>query len=87
MRRASYIDTKIDYDQNDVQKDQRREKTMKNWKPPWSIGFKAVRRNIGKWLIWKLNQRKQKEYKLITNKLALDKKKFWIGKSSPGMKT
>jgi hypothetical protein len=40
MRRASYIDTKIDYDQNDVQKEQRREKQYQIERHPGRLALK-----------------------------------------------
>ncbi len=80
MRRASYIDTKIDYDKNDVQKKQRIEKqrqieqhpgrlALKQWEKQWKSGWMA-----------NLTKEKQKEYKLITNKLALENKKTELTK-------
>ncbi|AXF97228.1 hypothetical protein [Spiroplasma phoeniceum] len=76
MRRASYIDTKIDYDQNDVQKDQRKEKQWKIENHPGRLALKQWEKHWKSGWFENLTKEKQKEYKLITNKLALDNKKF-----------
>lgn len=80
MRRASYIDTKIDYDQNYVQKEQRREKQYQIERHPGRLALKKWEKHWKSGWFENLTKEKQKEYKLITNKLALEKKKFEMTK-------
>ena len=80
MRRASCVNTKTNYDLNDVKKEQQIERqhqieqhpgrlALKQWEKYWKSGW-----------FDNLTKEKQKEYKLITNKLALDKKNFELVK-------
>ncbi|WP_215825447.1 hypothetical protein [Spiroplasma endosymbiont of 'Nebria riversi'] len=63
MRKASYVDTNIDYAPNEELKNIGRG-ILKQWEKQWK----------GDWFD-NLTKEKQKEYKLITNKLALENKK------------
>ncbi|WP_425379068.1 hypothetical protein [Spiroplasma endosymbiont of Polydrusus pterygomalis] len=63
MRRASYVDTNIDYEPNEELKNTGRI-ALKQWEKQWKSGW-----------FENLTKEKQKEYKLLSNKLALEKKK------------
>lgn len=63
MRRASYVNTNIDYAPNEELKNTGRE-LLKQWEKQWKNGW-----------FENLTKEKQKEYKLLSHKLALEKKK------------